>query len=296
MKKEKTITYKAFDMNFKCKDFQFEIGKEHKHYGNVKICESGFHSCKNPFDILSYYPLIGSKFAECEVWGKTDEHTEDSKIASEFIFIKKELSEKELNLLCVNFLINELKDLPEKASGYSSQLAASGYSSKLAASGYYSKLAASGYSSQLAASGDSSKLAASGYYSKLAASGYSSQLAASGDYSKLAASGDSSQLAASGYSSQLAASGDYSKLAASGYSSQLAASGYSSQLEITGKNSVGANIGINGKIKGIIGTWITLAEYKDNVCVCVKSAQIDGKKIKENIFYQLVDGKFTEEN
>ena len=52
-------------------------------------------------------------------------------------------------------------------------------------------------------------------------------------------------------------------------------------------------------IKGKIGSWITLAEYeRDNlgnyICVCVKSAQIDGVKLKENVFYRLIDGKFTE--
>ena len=124
--------------------------------------------------------------------------------------------------------------------------------------------------------------------------------AASGNSSKLAASGYSSKLAASGDSSQLAASGDSSQLAASGYSSQLAASGDSSQLEMTGSDSVGAAIGLNNSIKGVIGDWMTLAEWEWDqgkgryVPVCVKSAKIDGKKIKPDTWYILKDGKFTE--
>jgi hypothetical protein len=122
-------------------------------------------------------------------------------------------------------------------------------------------------------------------YSKLAASGDSSQLAASGDYSKLAASGDSSKLAASGDSSKLAASGDYSKLAASGDSSKLAASG---------KNCICAAIGPNSIVKGIIGTWITLAEYNDEgKVICVKSARIDGKKLNADTYYRIENKKFT---
>ncbi len=148
-----------------------------------------------------------------------------------------------------------------------------------------SKFASSGCYSQLAASGDYSKLAASGDFPQLAASGYSSKLAASGYYSQLAASGDYSNLAASGYHSKLAASGDYSK---------LASSGNHSNLEMEGENSVGANIGFKGKIKGRIGSWITLAEYDiDNNPLCVKSVQIDGKKIKENTWYVLKNRKFT---
>ena len=102
-------------------------------------------------------------------------------------------------------------------------------------------------------------------------------------------------LPASGRYSQLAASGDFSQLAASGDSSQLAASGDSSKIEIHGEGSVGANIGIMGIIKGRKGNWVTLAEYDENFApICVKSAKIDGKKLKEDIWYKLQKGRFVE--
>ena len=95
--------------------------------------------------------------------------------------------------------------------------------------------------------------------------------------------------------SQLAASGNDSQLAANGNDSQLAASGNDSKLELNGLKSVGANIGVNGKIKGKKGDWIVLAEYDENILpICVKSAQIDGEKIKEDTFYQLKKGEFVE--
>jgi len=292
----KTIKgYKGFDKDMKCRGFQYEVGKDYEEPKAV-ICESGFHFCENPFDILSYYDLCDTEFAEVEAVGKTVGHNEDSKHSTTKIKIIAKLNFAGFVKASVEFLLKTTK-LSKKtaASGDSSQLAASGDYSQLAASGYSSKLAASGDSSQLAASGDSSQLAASGYYSKLAASGYHSKLAASGDYSQLAASGDHSKLAASGDSSQLAASGDYSQLAASGDSSQLAASGDYSQLELNGEKCVGANIGCNGQIKGKVNCWITLAEYDDNGEVkCVKSAQIDGKKIKADTFYMLKDKKFAE--
>ena len=88
---------------------------------------------------------------------------------------------------------------------------------------------------------------------------------------------------------------DFSQLAASGDGSRLAASGDGSKLELTGLKSVGANIGVNGKIKGKKWDWIVLAEYDENILpVCVKSAQIDGEKIKEDTFYQLKNGEFVE--
>ena len=88
---------------------------------------------------------------------------------------------------------------------------------------------------------------------------------------------------------------DNIQLAASGDNSKLAASGNNSKLELNGLKSVGANIGVNGKIKGKKGNWIVLAEYDEKMLpLCVKSAQIDGKKIKEDTFYQLKNGEFVE--
>jgi hypothetical protein len=218
----KVKAYKAFNKEMKCRDFQFEVGKTYTHEGKVKACESGFHSCENPLDVLNYYNLCDSRFAIVEASGEIAKHGDDSKIASASITIEAELHLPQFIAAAVDWI--------KSACTYDGKKVDDGDSSQLAASGDYSKLAASGYSSKLAASGYSSKLAASGYSSQLAASGDSSQLAASGDYSKLSASGDSSKLAASGDSSQLAASGNYSQLAASGDSSQLAASGDSSQL------------------------------------------------------------------
>jgi hypothetical protein len=92
---------------------------------------------------------------------------------------------------------------------------------------------------------------------------------------------------------------DSSKLASSGHSSKLASSGDYSKLEVNGLYSVGASIGVNSKIKGKIGNWITLTEwnYSDghNKPVCVKSAQIDGVIIKEDVFYTLKNGEFIEQ-
>ena len=322
--------YKAFNKDMTCRGFQYEEGKTYEE-SKAECCESGFHFCENPLDVLKYYNLCESEFAEVEVLGEVHKRSKsnDTKAATTKIKIGAKIGLPGLIKASFEYLWEKCytnkDENVQAASGNDSKLAASGYGSKLAASGYGSKLAASGYGSQLAASGDYSKLAASGDASKLAASGYGSQLAASGNASKLAASGYGSKLAASGYGSQLAASGNASQLAASGYGSQLvasgdysqlaasgdasklaasgdasklAASGYGSKLVMEGENSIGAAIGSDSIIKGKKGCWITLAEYTwqgdKHVCICVKSTQIDGETIKEDTWYKLENGEFVE--
>ena len=97
------------------------------------------------------------------------------------------------------------------------------------------------------------------------------------------------------YSAKNASSGDYAKNASSGYYAQNASSGDYAQNTVTGKNSVDANIGRNSRTKAVIGTWVTLAEYDDKgICIFVSSKKIDGKRLKENVFYTLKNKKFTE--
>jgi len=276
--------FKGFNQGLVCnpngKKFQFEEGKTYEEDKAIP-CQTGFHYCKNPLDVLDFYPLIANdgtmnEFAEIEA---SDEVTNDKiKFVSKKITIGAKLNIKGLVNASVEFIKKETKisDNVQASSGNCSQLASSGDNSKLASLGDRSQLASSGHRSKLASSGDYSQLASSGNCSQLASSGNCSQLASSGNYSQLASSGNYSQLASSGHRSKLASSGNYS------------------QLALNGKNSVGANIGIGGQISGVLGSWITLAEYDENyICKYVKSVKIDGVKLKENAMYELKNGKFV---
>ena len=195
--------FKAFNKGMKCNGFQYEEGEIYQ-TDSIILCEKGFHFCKNPLDVLNYYNLCESEFAEVEALGKTISKkgkNEDSKTVTTKLKIRAKLNLDGFVKASVDFLLEVCRP--------------------------------------------SIKL-----------------------------------LAASGDSAQLAASSDCAK------------------LEINGEDSIGAGIGLENIIKGKKGSWITLAEWKydddkkRHVPICVKSAQIDGEILKENVWYKLVKGEF----
>ena len=148
--------FKAFKKGLVCNDYKYEIGKEHVHEGDIKLCLSGFHFCLNPLDVLDYYPLLDTEFAEVEATGKVIH--EDNKSVTDKIVIKTKLELPAFIKASIDFVWEqcklEVKDFISKAIGRKEgKLAASGDDSQLAASGYSSKLAASGHSSVVASIG-----------------------------------------------------------------------------------------------------------------------------------------------
>ena len=118
-------------------------------------------------------------------------------------------------------------------------------------------------------------------------------------------SGKDNEADSSGYSAQIGSSGDYAKIGSSGDSAKIGSSGDSAKITSKGKNSVVMAAGYNSIAKAKIGSWITLAEWirtnktDDNgnhiwIPKCVKTEYVDGERIKEDIFYKLVDGEFKE--
>ena len=107
----------------------------------------------------------------------------------------------------------------------------------------------------------------------------------------------SGSASATGYSGSASATGDRGSASATGYSGSASATGDSGSASATGKECVAFSVGNNATAKGEIGTWITLAEWKEKSDgwhrVNVMTKKVDGKKIKADTFYKLVNGKFV---
>ena len=81
--------YKGFDKDLKCRDFQYEIGKEYKEE-RAEICDTGFHACENPLDVFGYYAPADSRYCEVEL-DANDQKSDDSKRVGKKISIKAEI-------------------------------------------------------------------------------------------------------------------------------------------------------------------------------------------------------------
>ena len=290
------MAYKAFNPDFTCKGKQYEENTTYEENGN-EICEAGvMHYCENPFDVLDYYPLVNengeiSEFAEVEPLGKVFKR--ENKCATNKLHIKAKLGLKGFIKACIDFTlektkIEEIEDSIENDNGNNSaKIGSSGDSAKIGSSGDYAQIGSSGDSAKIGSSGDSAKIGSSGDYAKIGSSGYYAQIGSSGYSAKIGSSGDSAKIGSSGDYAQIGSSGDYAKITSKGKHSVVMAAGYQSQA------------------KAKKGSWITLAEWvrtddEDEkgfriwIPKCVKTEYVDGERIKEDTFYELVDGEFKE--
>ena len=181
--------YKGFTKDLKCRDFQYEIGKEY-HEETADLCRAGFHACENPLDTLRYYAPGSSRYCEVELDEVSDQRDGDTKRAAKKIKIGAEIGLKGVIDAGVKFIFEKCEDATEeRASGWRGNAAASGWRGNAAASGWSGNAAASGERGNAAASGWSGNAAASGVRGNAAASGERGCAVSSGKYGSAEANG-----------------------------------------------------------------------------------------------------------
>ena len=137
---EKVITtFKGFDANWKCRDFQYAIGGSYEHPGEAKACSSGFHACEYPLDVFSYYPPASNRFAVVEQAGELSRHGDDSKVSSSKITIKAEINFAGLIKAAIEYTTSRCKSIdpesPASATGDQGAASATGYRGAASATG-----------------------------------------------------------------------------------------------------------------------------------------------------------------
>ena len=163
MATKKIIAYKGFNQDMTCRGYQFEVGKTYKHEGEVKACESGFHSCDYPLDVFSYYPPAQSVFCVVEVSGDLSRHGEDSKIASSKLKVKAKIDPAGLVKAAIEYTFSRSKPEGEKATGDWGAASATGYQGAASATGNQGAASATGNYGAASATGDRGAASATGY-------------------------------------------------------------------------------------------------------------------------------------
>ena len=122
----KTIKgYKGFDKDLKCRDFQYEVGKEYS-TDKAVACETGFHYCENPLDVLGFYSPCddtGTLNRFCEVEGSGDfDKSESDKTCCTHLKVKAEIGLQGLIKAGVKFILDRVKweDNKQSNTGYRS--------------------------------------------------------------------------------------------------------------------------------------------------------------------------------
>ena len=87
--------FKVFNPDWSCRGFKYEVGKVFEEDVNPKVCEKGFHFCKQAKDCFNYYSFNPTnKVAEVIALGEIAE--EGDKCSTNKIKIVKEISWEEL--------------------------------------------------------------------------------------------------------------------------------------------------------------------------------------------------------
>ena len=314
--------YKGFDKNMQCRGFQFAEGETY-HVETAKLCESGFHACEMPFDVLAYYsPDDGSIYREVTLDEVTDEPSNNSKRCAKTITIGKELG--------IGGLIKaQLEFVKEKSSRRSETTQAQGVAevfcnwSVAQATGDWGVAQATGNLGAAQATGNRGAAQATGDWSAAQATGDLGAAQATGDLGAAQATGDWSAAQATGNLGAAQATGNRGAAQATGYRgaaqatgdrgaaqatgnwgaaqatgdwSAAQATGNLGAAQATGKASVASGCGFGCRVMGALGCAIFSVERSDDnfSILSVASAIVDGETIKPDTWYKCIDGKFVE--
>ena len=124
------------------------------------------------------------------------------------------------------------------------------------------------------------------------------------DYGASSATGDYGASSATGYKGASSATGDYGASSATGNCGASSATGYKGAAEAGDPESIAVAWGYKGKAKGVIGSYLVLADWEGNEnkywtqeewnLKGAKMIRVDGVNIKENTYYTMLNGEVVE--
>ena len=134
--------FKGFEKDLKCRDFQYEEGKEF-HTEKADCCNDGFYACEYPLDCFAYYDPAHSVFHEVELSGEMDKDGNDTKVCATDIKIGARISIAGLVKAAIEFTMSKVnkEGKSDERHGFAS---ATGYRGASSATGDYGASSATG--------------------------------------------------------------------------------------------------------------------------------------------------------
>ena len=177
--------FKGFDKDLKCRDFQYEIGKEYTEE-KADICNCGFHACEFPMDVFGYYPPSDSRYCEVDLEENDQKSSDDSKRVGKKISVKAEIGIAGIIKAGVEYIKEQVDWEDDKATNTGNKSAATNTGDRSAATntGYRSAATNTGYQSAATNTGDQSAATNTGNKSAAIVEGKESIALATGIKSK----------------------------------------------------------------------------------------------------------------
>ena len=178
---EPIIAYKGFDKGMKCQGFQFAEGETY-HEDKAELCNSGFHACTMPLNVLGHYPPgDGSIYRMVELDEVCDKKSDDSKICAKTIKIGTEIGIPGLVKAQIEWVKNTI--------GFDEKIKKARESPDKYATGNQGAASATGDLGAASATGDLGAASATGNWGAASATGNWGAASATGEASVAMASG-----------------------------------------------------------------------------------------------------------
>ena len=301
------IVYKGTDKDMKCRDFQFELGKEYVEE-EAKLCNKGFHGCEYPLDVFAHYAPADSRFFVADLDGVTDEEEEgDSKRAGTKIKLRAEIGIAGIVKAAVEYIKEKAESSKNQTgdrsaatnTGNYSAATNTGYCSAATNTGDCSAATNTGNYSAATNTGDCSAATNTGNWSAATNTGNDSAATNTGNYSAATNTGCCSAATNTGNRSAATNTGNRSAATNTGNYSAATNTGDCSAATVDGKESIAIVTGVDSKASGAIGCWLVLTDRGgwngDTFPIKeVRAVKVDGEIIKPGVFYKLENGEVVE--
>ena len=195
--------------------------------------------------------------------------------------------------------------------GRNTSILSTGHWQKIASSGDWDDIYAIGECAEISTNGRLPIIKSNGINHHISTSGYASRIISHGhdvsvsasDRAEIYSDGKNATLYASCIDSKIASIGDNANICISsthgyvnscGSDARIMSLEDKSTIESTGEKALVMSAGHNTKARAKVGSWIVLTEYDTNYDIkCVKAEYVDGKRIKGDTLYRLVNGEFV---